>query len=187
MAETSWLPSVVFTSAVVVSGWGYFLYIGVIDPNGGVNILWPLFGIANQMLAAIALCVATGILVKSDKLKYAWVAGVPLLWLVTITSTAAWQKITSADIRIGFFSAANDLSTRLATGALPPEKANIAPQLIFNLHLDAWLTLFFVALLWLIVFDMLRVCSRHLAGKPVPPLSETLHQPSQLIEQWARD
>jgi carbon starvation protein len=187
MAETSWMPSVIFSSSIVVSGWGYFLYIGVIDPNGGVNILWPLFGIANQMLAAIALCVATGILVKSAKLKYAWVTGVPLLWLVTITTTAAWQKITSDDIRIGFFSAANDLTTRLAAGALPPEKADIAPQLIFNLHLDAWLTLFFVTLLWLIVFDMLRVCSRYLAGKPVPPLSETQHQPSRLIEEWARD
>ena len=137
MGETSWTPSVIFTSALVVSGWGYFLYIGVIDPNGGVNILWPLFGIANQMLAAIALCVATGILVKSGKLKYAWVTGLPLAWLITITSTAAWQKITSDDIRIGFFSAANDLTDKLAAGVLPPAKAAIAPQLIFNLHLDA--------------------------------------------------
>jgi len=187
MAQTSWTPSVIFSSSVVVSGWGYFLYIGVIDPNGGVNILWPLFGIANQMLAAIALCVATGILIKSGKLKFAWVTGVPLLWLVTITSTAAWEKITSDDIRIGFFSASNDLTAKLASGVLPPEKADIAPQLIFNLHLDAWLTLFFVTLLWLIVFDMLRVCSRYLTGKPVPPLSETHHQPSRLIEAWARD
>ncbi len=187
MAETSWTPSVIFTSTVVVSGWGYFLYIGVIDPNGGVNILWPLFGIANQMLAAIALCVGTGILVKSDKLKFAWITGIPLLWLVIITSTAAWQKITSDDIRVGFFSAAQDLTTKLASGLLPPEKADIAPQLIFNLHLDAWLTLSFVALLWLIVFDMLRVCSRYLMGKPVPSLSETQHQTSRLIEDWVRD
>ena len=187
MGETSWIPSVVLTSAVVVSGWGYFLYIGVIDPNGGVNILWPLFGIANQMLAAIALCVATGILIKSGKLKFAWVTGFPLAWLVIITTTAAWEKITSPDIRIGFFSAANDLAEKLASGSLPPAKASIAPQLIFNLHLDAWLTLFFVGLLWLIIFDMLRVCSRYLSGKLVLPLTESAHIPSRLVEDWVRD
>jgi carbon starvation protein len=187
MAETSWTPSVFLTSALVVAGWGYFLYIGVIDPNGGVNILWPLFGIANQMLAAIALCVATGILVKSDKFKYAWVTGMPLVWLVAITSTAAWEKIASDNTRIGFFSAANDLADKLAAGALPPEKATVAPQLIFNLHLDGWLTLFFVTLLWLIVFDMLRVCYRYLAGKPVLPLTESPHSPSRLVEDWVRD
>jgi len=187
MGETSWAPSVIFTSALVVSGWGYFLYIGVIDPNGGVNILWPLFGIANQMLAAIALCVGTGILVKSGKIKYAWVTGLPLVWLITITSTAAWQKITSDDIRIGFFSAATDLSDKLAAGVLPPAKAAIAPQLIFNLHLDGWLTLFFVSLLWLIIFDMLRVCLRFLTGKPVLPSTESKHIPSRLVEEWIRD
>jgi len=187
LGETSWTPSVILTSGIVVAGWGYFLYIGVIDPNGGVNILWPLFGIANQMLAAIALSVATGILVKSDKLKYAWISGIPLAWLVTITSAAAWEKLVSADIRIGFFAAANDMSAKLEGGLLPPEKANIAPQLIFNLHLDAVITLFFVTLLWLIVLDMLRVCYRHLAGKPVPPLSEAPHSPSRLVENWARD
>jgi len=187
LGETSWTPSVILTSGIVVAGWGYFLYIGVIDPNGGVNILWPLFGIANQMLAAIALSVATGILVKSGKLRYAWISGVPLAWLVTITSAAAWEKLVSADIRIGFFAAANEMSAKLEAGLLPPEKASIAPQLIFNLHLDAVLTLFFVTLLWLIVLDMLRVSVRHLAGKPVPPLSEAPHSPSRLVENWARD
>ncbi len=187
MGQTSWTPSVILTSALVVSGWGYFLYIGVIDPNGGVNILWPLFGIANQMLAAIALSVATGILVKSGKLKYAWVTGLPLTWLITITTTAAWQKIASDDIRIGFFAAANDLTDKLAAGVLLPAKAAIAPQLIFNLHLDAWLTLFFVSLLWLIVVDMLRVCVRYLSGKPVLPLTESPHSPSRLVEEWVRD
>ncbi|TAL42934.1 MAG: carbon starvation protein A, partial [Methylovulum sp.] len=187
MAETSWTPSVIFSSALVVSGWGYFLYIGVIDPNGGVNILWPLFGIANQMLAAIALSVATGILVKSDKLKYAWVTGAPLLWLIVITSTAAWQKITSADTRIGFFAAADDLAGKLAAGLLPAEKAVIAPQLIFNLHLDAYITIAFVSLVWLIVFDMLRICHRYLTGKTTPPLAESPHSPSRLVEDWVRD
>lgn len=187
LGETSYTPSVILTSAIVVAGWGYFLYIGVIDPNGGVNILWPLFGIANQMLAAIALCVATGILVKSGKLRYAWVTGLPLVWLVVITSTAAWQKIMSDDIRVGFFAAANDLSTKLAAGVLPADKAAVAPQLIFNQHLDAYLTLFFVIVLWVVLFDMLRMCARHLVGKPVLKLSETPHETSRLLENLVRD
>jgi len=187
MGQTSWYPSVLFTSALVVGGWGYFLYIGVIDPNGGVNILWPLFGIANQMLAAIALSVATGILIKSGKLKYAWVTGLPLTWLVLITTTAAWEKITSSDIRVGFFAAADDLSAKLAAGSLPPEIAAIAPQLIFNQHLDAWLTLFFVAVLWVVIIDMLRVCSRHLSAKSVPPLTEVPHMVTRLTDNWVRD
>lgn len=187
LGETSYMPSVILTSAVVVAGWGYFLYIGVIDPNGGVNILWPLFGIANQMLAAIALCVATGVLVKSGKLKYAWVTGLPLFWLVIITTTAAYEKIFSSDIRVGFFAAANDLSTKLAAGILPPEKAAVAAQLIFNQHLDAYLTLFFVVVLWVVLLDMLRLCVRYLAGKPVAALSETPHEVTQLENAWVRD
>ena len=187
IGQTSWMPSVIFTSALVVAGWGYFLYIGVIDPNGGVNILWPLFGIANQMLAAIALCVATGILVKSSKAKYAWITGLPLVWLVIITSTAAWQKIFSGDIRVGFFAAANDLATKLAAGTLPPEKAAVAPQLIFNQQLDAYLTMFFVAVLWVVIIDMLYVAYKYFAGKPVLPLTEVAHEPSRLVENWVRD
>jgi carbon starvation protein len=187
MGQTSWYPSVLFTSAVVVAAWGYFLYIGVIDPNGGVNILWPLFGISNQILAAIALCVATGILVKSGKLRHAWITALPLSWLVIITSTATWQKLASDDPRIGFLAAANSLSDKLAAGALPPEKAAVAPQLIFNQQLDAVLALFFVALLWLIVADMLRVCVRHLRKQPVPPLSEEPHYPTRMEEAWQRD
>jgi carbon starvation protein len=182
MGQTSWTPSVILSSALVVSAWGYFLYIGVIDPNGGVNILWPLFGIANQMLAAIALSVATGILVKSGKLNYAWITAIPLTWLIIVTTTAAWQKITSSDLRIGFFAAAEDLNTKLLAGLLPTEKAAIAPQLIFNLQLDAYLTLFLVALLWLIVFDMLRVCMRYLLGKTVLASSEVPYIATQYSE-----
>ncbi|MEN6585580.1 MAG: carbon starvation CstA 5TM domain-containing protein, partial [Sulfuricella sp.] len=187
LGQTSWYPSVILTSGIIVAAWGYFLYIGVIDPNGGVNILWPLFGISNQMLAAIALSVATGILVKSGKLKYAWISAVPLAWLAIVTTTAAWVKVTSPDVRIGFFAAANDLADKLAAGALPPDKAAVAPQLIFNQQLDAWLTLFFVILLWVIIFDMLRVCFGHLQGKAVPPLTESPHEPSRLVENWVRD
>ncbi len=187
IGRTSWLPSVIITSGLVVAGWGYFLYIGVIDPNGGVNILWPLFGIANQMLAAIALCVATGILVKSGKLKYAWITGLPLAWLVIVTSTAAWQKIFSDDVRVGFFAAANDLATKLAAGTLPPEKAAVAPHLIFNQQLDAYLTMFFVVVLWIVIFDTARVTLRYLTGKPLLPLTEVAHEPSRLVEDWVRD
>ncbi len=176
LGRTSWYPSILLTSAIVVSSWGYFLYIGVIDPNGGVNILWPLFGISNQILSAIALCVATGILIKSNKLKYAWVTAVPLIWLITVTSSAAWEKLASPDVRIGFLAAANDLERKLALGILSPESMASAPHMIFNQRLDAILILFFVFMLWLIVFEMLRVCIRHAQGKWVPPLSETPYQ-----------
>jgi carbon starvation protein len=182
LGETSWYPSVVFSSALVVGAWGYFLYIGVIDPNGGVNLLWPLFGIVNQMLAAIALCVATGILIKSGKLKYAWVTGIPLAWLVTITTFASYEKIMSSDVRIGFFAAANDLAEKLAAGVLSPEKAKVAPQLIFNQQLDGWLIIFFVIVLWVIIADTIRVSLNYLNGKSVLPLAETPYQRTKLTK-----
>ncbi len=175
LGETSYMPSVILSSSIVVAAWGYFLYIGVIDPNGGVNILWPLFGIANQMLAAIALCVATSILVKSGKVKYAWITALPLTWLVIVTSTASYQKIFSEDLRVGFFAAANHLSTQLAAGTLSASKAAVAPQLIFNQHLDAYLTMFFVAVLWIMIINMLTIAWRHLNGKLLLSSSETAY------------
>ncbi|MDR2220804.1 MAG: carbon starvation protein A [Methylobacillus sp.] len=180
LGRTSWTPSVILTSAIIVGLWGYFLYIGVIDPNGGVNLLWPLFGISNQLLAAIALCVATGILIKSGKLKHIWITGLPLVWLIVVTTTASWQKIFSDDVRVGFLAAAQDKAAKLAAGTLSPGDVEVAKQLIFNLHLDAALTAFFVLTLWIIVFDMLRVSARHLAGKPVLPLTESPYIPSKL-------
>jgi carbon starvation protein len=176
LGRTSWYPSVLFASAAMVAAWGYFLYVGVIDPNGGVNILWPLFGISNQMLAAIALSIATGIIIKSGKARYALVTLAPLAWLAIVTTTAAWQKITSPDVRIGFFAAANDLAAKLAAGVLPPEKAAVAPQLIFNQRLDAALAMLFTAILWLVIFDMARICLRRLRGMPVPAGSEVPYQ-----------
>ena len=183
--QTSWYPSIVLSSAIIVAAWGYFLYIGVIDPNGGVNILWPLFGISNQMLAAIALSVGTGILIKSGKLKYAWVTGLPLAWLSIVTTVAAYEKIFSSDIRVGFMASANDLAAKLASGALPPEKAAIAPQLIFNQQLDTWLTAFFVIVLWVVIIDMLRVAYRYTHGLPTPPLAEAPAEVSRLATEWA--
>lgn len=182
LGQTSWYPSVFLASGIIVAAWGYFLYVGVIDPNGGINILWPLFGISNQMLAAIALSVATGIIVKSGKLKYVWVTGLPLTWLAIITTSAAWEKIMSPDIRIGFFAAANDLATKLAAGILPPDKAAVAPQLIFNQRLDGWLTLFFVVVLWIVILDTLRVCVRRIRGKEVLPVMEASYVQTRLVE-----
>ena len=181
LGQTSWYPSVVLSSAIVVAGWGYFLYIGVIDPLGGVNILWPLFGIANQMLAGIALCVATGILVKMGKARYAWVTGLPLAWLAVVTTTAAWQKVFDADTRVGFLAAANDMAQKLAAGALPAGKAAVAPQLILNQRIDAGLTLLFVAILWIIIVDTARVSLRRLRGRPVLPLTETRYVPTRWV------
>jgi carbon starvation protein len=187
MGRTSWYPSVLICSALVVLGWGYFLYFGVIDPLGGINSLWPLFGIANQMLAAIALCVATTILVKSRKARFVWATAVPLTWLVVVTSSAAWEKLFSADLRVGFLSHADDLAAQLASGSLGVAAAEQAPRLIFNDRLDAALTLFFLITVWVLVFETARVCYAALAGKRCPPITETPHVPSRLVEDWVRD
>jgi carbon starvation protein len=175
LGRTSWYPSVLLTSALIVAGWGYFLYVGVIDPNGGINILWPLFGIANQMLAAIALSVATGIIIKSGKIRYSWVTGGPLAWLAIVTTVAAWQKITSTDPTLGFFSGAADLADKLARGVLPAARVASAPKLIFNQQLDGWLTILFTVIVWLVIIDMLRVALRAARGLPLRASSEAPH------------
>jgi carbon starvation protein len=180
LARTSWYPSVLLTSTAICAAWGYFLYVGVIDPNGGINILWPLFGISNQMLAAIALSVATGILVKSGKLRYSWVTGGPLAFLAVVTTVAAWQKVFSADPQLGFFAGAADLAGKLAAGTLPHARAVVAPQLIFNQQLDGWLTVLFTLILWFVIADMLRVCVRYVRGLPTQISSEAPHQISRL-------
>jgi carbon starvation protein len=180
MGRTSWYPSVLVASTLVVAAWGYFLYVGVVDPNGGINILWPLFGIANQMLAGIALTVATGVLIKGGKLKYAWVTAVPLAWISIVTTTAAFQKIFSSDAKLGFFAGADKLANDLAAGSLAPDRAAVAPTLIFNQHLDGWLTVLFLVLMWVVILEMLRISLRHLAGKPVPPSSESAYVATRL-------
>jgi carbon starvation protein len=139
--RTSWYPSIMISSAVIVAGWGYFLYQGVVDPLGGINSLWPLFGIANQLLAAVALCVGTTILIKMRKQRYAWVTVVPLVWLTAATLTAGWQKVFASDPRLGFLSHAR---TVLST-------APDAARLIFNDRLDAALALSFMAVVVLVI------------------------------------
>ena len=143
--ETSWYPSVIAASAAVVAGWGYFLYQGVVDPLGGINSLWPLFGISNQLLAAVALCVGTTILIKMGRQRFAWVTVAPLAWLVTVTMTAGWQKVFSADPRLGFLAHAASLA-----GSSNPD----AGRLIFNDRLNT-----FVALLFMVVVTVLIVTS----------------------------
>jgi carbon starvation protein len=139
------------------------------------------------MLAAIALCVATTVLVKSSKVRFAWVTVAPLVWLVVVTSTAAWQKLFSPDLRIGFLSHANDLAAQIESGALVGDAAAQASRLIFNDRLDAALTLFFLITVWVLVVETARVCHASLSGRRCPPLTETAHTPSRLVEDWVRD
>ena len=145
--ETSWLPSVVIASGLVCAGWGFFLYQGVVDPLGGINSLWPLFGISNQLLAAVALCVATTILIKMGRQRYALVTLGPLAWLITVTMTAGYQKVFSTDPKLGFLAHA----ASLAQSADPN-----AARMIFNDRLDAAIALFFVAVVAMLVFTSAR-------------------------------
>jgi carbon starvation protein len=140
VGRMNWYPAIVFSSGLIVALWGYFLYQGVIDPLGGINSLWPLFGISNQLLAAVALVVATTILLKMGRLRWIWVTLAPMAWLVVITMTASYQKIFSANPRIGFLSYANLLAAQIAAGKIPAAKISEMQRVIFNQRLDAVVT-----------------------------------------------
>jgi carbon starvation protein len=147
MGRMSWYPSILLASVLVVAGWGYFLYQGVVDPLGGINSLWPLFGIANQLLAAVALCVGTTIVIKMGKLRYAWVTLVPLAWLAAATLTAGWQKVFSPSPALGFLAHARSLA-----GSADPNAA----RMILNDRIDAALALFFMAIVLVVIAASVR-------------------------------
>jgi carbon starvation protein len=173
LGRTGWYPSILLTSGVIVGAWGYFLYQGVKDPLGGINSLWPLFGIANQLLATVALVVATTILLKTSRLRWVWVTLVPMAWLVTVTMTAAWQKIFHASPTIGFLAAAERLSERLASGAIPAVQVAATQQLIFNNKLNAITAGVFASLVLLLLFEAIWEWWRILSGRKVAVLHES--------------
>jgi carbon starvation protein len=153
LGRTSWYPSNLIASGLIVAGWGYFLIQGVLDPLGGINSLWPLFGISNQLLAAVALCVGTTIIIKSGRLRYAWVTLGPLVWLLFVTLTAGWQKIFAADPRLGFLSHARDTAAQVAAGTLDAARG---AQLVFNDRLNAALAAIFMAIVVALLLASIR-------------------------------
>src|SRR6476659_2396546 len=144
--RVSWYPAVLMSSALVVAMWGHFLYQGVVDPLGGINSVWPLFGISNQLLALVALCVGTTVIIKMGKARYAFVTLLPLAWLAIVTLSGGFIKIFSETPRLGFLSHAKLFEGMIAAGTLPPGVASLeaARRMVFNDYLDAAVTAFFM-------------------------------------------
>ncbi|WP_043625038.1 carbon starvation CstA family protein [Nonomuraea candida] len=189
ISRVSWWPGLFATSAVVVAAWGYFLYQGVNDPLGGINQLFPLFGIANQLLAAVALTVATTLLIKSGRLKWAWVTGVPLAWDVAVTLTASYQKVFSPDPTLGFFAQRDRYQAALDQGQLlaPAKSADAMRQIVINSTVDGILAALFAILIIVVILDAARVWIKAIRSRePLPdteaPFVESkLHAPAGLI------
>jgi carbon starvation protein len=175
LGRTSWYPSILGTSALVVGAWGFFLWQGVKDPLGGINSLWPLFGIANQLLATVALCVATTIIIKLHRMRCAAVTLVPLTWLVAVTFTASWHKIFDSDPRIGFLAQARILAQGPAT--------NATAHLIFNNRLDAALTAVLVVMVALVLIESGRQWAGVLSGREDTRVKETPFVMTRLAEE----
>ncbi len=164
LKRSTWMPGVLATSAAVSLAWGYFLYQGVRDPLGGINSLWPLFGIANQLLAAVALCVGTTIFIKMHRARYMWITVAPLAWLVLVTFTAGYQKIFSDQPRLGFLAEASHLQSAIDAGTIAAGKIGEARGQIFNDRLDAAVCGMFLIMVTLILADSMRVWWRILSG-----------------------
>jgi carbon starvation protein len=169
MGRTSWYPSILFTSGVIVAMWGYFLWQGVKDPLGGINSLWPLFGICNQLLATVALCVATTIIVKMGRVRYALVTLIPLGWLVAVTFTASYHKIFDPNPRIGFLAHAQQLSA-----------AGGNARLIFNDRLDAVVTGVLIVMVAMILIESGLEWARVISGSKAAEVKEVPFVRTQL-------
>jgi carbon starvation protein len=186
-ARTSWLPGNLIASALIVAGWGYFLWAGVNDPLGGINQLFPLFGIANQLLAAVALTVGTTILIKMGKLKYAWVTALPLAWDAAVTLTASWQKIFSTDPAIGFFAQRAAAQQSIQAGKLNDTMAALgaasvddARQILVNTTVDGVLSILFAVMIIIVIADASRVWFAIIRGSKEPEMTEAPWQESRL-------
>ena len=180
--RTSWLPANIVASALIVGAWGYFLYVGATDPLGGINQLFPLFGIANQLLAAVALTVGTTILIKMGKLKYAWVTALPLAWDAAVTLTASWYKIFSSDPKVGFFAQRSAAQEAYNAGENYTGASSLAQtqQIITNTTVDGVLSVLFALLIIIIIADAVRVWIGIIRGKKEPVMSEAAYEESRL-------
>ena len=183
MGRTDSLPANVISTCLCVAAWGFFLYQGVVDPLGGINTLWPLFGIANQMLAALALTLGTVVLFRMKKDRYAWVTVVPTVWLLACTLTAGWMKLFSADPRVGFVATARKFSAEVARhqaeGTLPEKGPTIEQmqQIVFNNYLDAALcAVFMLVVVSGVIFGIKAVL--HARSHNKPSLRDTPYQTS---------
>ncbi|WP_028061445.1 carbon starvation CstA family protein [Candidatus Solirubrobacter pratensis] len=186
--QVSWKPGVWSCSAVIVAAWGYFLYAGVTNPLGGINQLFPLFGIANQLLAAVALTICTTLLIKHGKLKWAWVTGLPLAWDAAVTLTASWQKVFSDNPKLGFFAQRTKFADAIDAGkVLPPAKSmDDMHAVVTNSMVDGVLSALFAILIVVVILDAMRIWVRavragSLPTTEVPPVESHLHAPSGLF------
>ncbi|MCR8641060.1 carbon starvation protein A [Paenibacillus sp. N1-5-1-14] len=179
-AQTKVFTYNLIASVIVCAAWGYFLYQGAMDPFGGINSLWSLFGISNQMLAAIALAVATTIMIKMGKARYAWVGIVPFVFLSVTTLTAGFQKAFSSNPAIGFLSAAKKYQTGIDSGQViaPAKTMEVMQQIVTNNYVDAVLTIFFGVVVLLMIFESFRVWYKILVQKKKIQLQESPYIPS---------
>ncbi|MGP4006297.1 carbon starvation CstA family protein [Streptomyces sp. 4N124] len=179
----SWKPGLVITSGIVCGLWGYFLWVGVHEPLGGINQLFPIFGISNQLLAAVALAVCTTLLVKSGRLKWAWITGVPLAWDATVTLTASWQKVFSSDPKVGFFKQRQVFQDAIDRGEVlaPAKSMDDMRTVVTNSTVDGVLTAILAILIVVVIVDATRVCVRHVRRPALSTLSEAPYVESKLV------